>query len=155
MSPQPRASRPRFRDYGISGEAEGMLTWEWAVERLARARNYWVCTVSRDGRPHAMPVWGLWFGGAVVFGTNPASQKGRNLERDPRVVVHLESGEEAVILEGAVAPAPADDRVLDAYEEKYRMRPAMGPGWYALVPERAYAWREWDYPSSATRFDFD
>ena len=131
-----------------------MLTWEWAVERLERARNYWVCTVSADGRPHAMPVWGLWVLHSFVFGTSPASQKGRNLVRDRRVVVHLESGDEAVILEGAVEPALSDERVLDAYEEKYRMRPAMGDGWYVLRPERVYAWREHDYPTSATRFDF-
>jgi Pyridoxamine 5'-phosphate oxidase len=154
VSRAPRASRPRFPDYGISRETEGMLGWEWATERLASARSYWVCTVRADGRPHAMPVWGLWFDDAVVFSTDPASQKGRNLAREPRVVVHLESAEEAVILEGLVEPTLPGEAVLDAYEAKYAVRPGAGGGWFALRPDRAFAWREHDYPTSATRFDF-
>jgi hypothetical protein len=38
---------------------------------------------------------------------------------------------------------------------KYDYRPEPGEGWYSLAPRRALAWREEDYPRSATRFDFD
>jgi pyridoxine/pyridoxamine 5'-phosphate oxidase len=136
-----------------------MLEWGWADERLARSRNYWIGTADEDGRPRALPVWGVWIDDAVVFGTNPHSRKARNLERDPRVVVHLESGDEAVILEGEVEAIEIDDEIADTFHAKYDWRPdvsgADSGGWYRLRPQRAQAWLESDYPRTATRFDFD
>jgi pyridoxine/pyridoxamine 5'-phosphate oxidase len=154
LSREPRASRPRFPGYGIHEEADGMLPWSWAVERLAAARNYWVGSTNADGSPHAAPVWALWWEDAVVFSTGADSRKGRNIARDPRVVVHLESGDEVVILEGGIERTTTDDAYADAYEAKYALRPEPGDGWLALAPSRALAWRERDYPQSATRFDF-
>jgi pyridoxine/pyridoxamine 5'-phosphate oxidase len=110
--------------------------------------------VNADGSPHAAPVWGLWRGDAFVFGTGAESRKGRNLARDPRAVVHLESGDEVVILEGSIATVATDEAFADAYEAKYDHRPEPGEGWLSLSPSRALAWRERDYPQSATRFDF-
>jgi PPOX class probable F420-dependent enzyme len=148
--------RPRFPPgYGISSEPEGMLQWSWAEERLAASRNYWIVTVRPDGSPHSAPVWGLWIDGAVVFSTSPESRKGRNLARDPRVVVNLESGDEVVILEGVVEVVALDDRIADAYEKKYDYRPGGEGDWFVLRPRNAYAWLERDYPRSATRFAFD
>ncbi len=157
---EPRRSRPRFGpNYGISTDEEGMLEWDWAVERLAKSRNYWISSTSRDGRPSVAPVWGVWLDGAVQFGTNPKSRKAQNLERDPRVVIHLESGDEVVILHGVVEHFVPDERTADAYEPKYDWRPNVedsgGEGWYRLRPRRALAWLERDYPTTATRFDFD
>jgi pyridoxine/pyridoxamine 5'-phosphate oxidase len=130
-----------------------MLPWSWAEERLAAARNYWIVTAAPDGEPSAAPVWGVWADGAVYFGTNPRSQKGRNLARDPRAVVHLESGDEVVILHGEVERCPLEDSVADAYEAKYDYRPEV-PEFLRLRLSRALAWLESDYPKTATRFDF-
>jgi PPOX class probable F420-dependent enzyme len=156
---QPVAQRPHFPEgYGISASDDGLLPWSWAEERLAASRNYWVVTADSSGGPHAMPVWGLWIDGAVVFSTSPESRKGRNLARDPRVVIHLESGDEVVVLEGDVERTPLGDRLADAYEEKYQYRPEPGSPeglWYRLAPRVAYAWVERDYPKTATRFSFD
>jgi pyridoxine/pyridoxamine 5'-phosphate oxidase len=152
---EPRRSRPGFEPgYGISSEEEGMLPWSWADERLAASRSYWIVTASADGVPHAAPVWGVWVDGAVYFGTNPNSRKGRNIARDPRIVVHLESGDEVVILHGEVALSDVGDAVLDAYEGKYDHRPPTTK-LFRLAPRRALAWVEADYPRTATRFDFD
>jgi hypothetical protein len=155
----PRRSRPRFAPgYGIAAVPDGMLGWDWATERLASARNYWIATTSPGNAPHAAPVWGLWIDDAVVFSTSRESRKGRNLVRDPRVVIHLESGDEVVIVQGEVEETTLDDRLADAYEAKYGYRP--GPGssdglWLRLRPRVALAWMESDYPSTATRFAFD
>lgn len=155
---EPRAGRPRFpKGYGIASSAEGLLPWRWAEERLHASRNYWIGTSAPDGRPHAMPVWGVWLDGAVIFSTSPESRKGRNLERDPRVVVHTESGDEVVILEGEVERTPLDERLADVYEAKYDYRPEPGKPeglWLRLRPSVAYAWIEQDYPNTATRFTF-
>jgi hypothetical protein len=152
---EPRPSRPRFASsYGISTDAEGLVPWTWAEERLVAARNYWISSVRPDGGPHTAPVWELWIDGAVVFGTSPASRKGRNLLGDPRAVVHLESGDEVVVLEGDVERIELDESLADAYDAKYGVRPGPGELWLRLVPRRAYAWLEADYPRTATRFDF-
>ncbi len=145
-----RASRPRFSpSYGISDSDEGLLTWDWALERLAASRNYWISTTRADGRPHAMPVWGvvhdrtLWFGSGGV--------KAENLARTGRLVAHTESGDECVILEGRAEVADVSDALRDAYEAKYDFRPEQSQMW-VVRPTLAFAWREQDYPQSATRF---
>jgi Pyridoxamine 5'-phosphate oxidase len=151
----PRRSRPRFPPgYGVPGTPEGMLEWTWATERLAAARNYWIVTSSADGGPHAAPVWGLWIDAAVVFSTSPESSKGRNFVHDPRVVVHLESGDEVVIVEGEVETIGLDDRIADAYQAKYDSGNPE-PLWYRVPPRVVYAWLESSYPRSVTRFFFD
>jgi len=143
--------------YGIlpPGEGTGLLPWAWAQERLRASANYWLATTRPDGRAHVMPVWGVWLDGALVFSTDPSAVKARNLGRDPRVVVHLESGDEVVILHARAEPVPAEmgDAVIDAYEAKYGIRMELGDGWFLVRPHRALAWREADYPQSATRFD--
>jgi hypothetical protein len=127
-----------------------MLPWAWAEERLVVAHNYWVAVAG----PHASPVWGLWREDGFVFSCGPRSRKARALSRDPRLVVHLESGDDVVIVEGWAERAAATDDVIDEYERKYGFRADAGEGWYRVVPRRAFAWREQDYPRSATRFDF-
>jgi len=142
--------------YGIASGDEGTLPWSWVEEQCAAARNYWICTTRPDGRPHAIPVWGLWLADAVVFSTDPESLKARNFLARPDVVVHLESGDDVVIVEGRVQ---AFDRALleaflDAYEVKYDLRPnaEQTEGIYMVRPQRVLAWREQDFPTSATRF---
>jgi PPOX class probable F420-dependent enzyme len=156
---EPTATRPGFEPgYGIHDAPDGMLPWSWAVERLESGRNYWIGTARKDGRPHAAPVWGLWIDDAILFSTSPRSRKGRNLARDPRVVVHLESGDEVVIVEGEVERVRLGPAAADAYERKYAFRPDPGSPdslWYAVRPRVAYAWLERDYPRTATRFAFD
>lgn len=157
---EPRRSRPGFGpSYGISTDEDGMLEWRWADARLSASRNYWIASTSPDGRPSVVPVWGVWVDGAVYFGTNSQSRKAQNLERDPRVVVHLESGDDVVILHGEIERFVLTDPIADAYSEKYDYRPnpdeTSAEGWYRLRPRRALAWLERDFPNTATRFDFE
>jgi general stress protein 26 len=146
--------------YGISTKPEGNLPWTWVEERLAASRNYWIVTASRDGRPHAMPVWGLWLDDAVWFSTEASSRKGRNIAAKPDIVVHLESGDEVVVLEGIpeeVTGREALERFVDAYEAKYGFRMNLDEPIglvYRVPPRAAYAWREVDFPTSATRWRF-
>lgn len=154
------AARPAFPAvYGIHGDEAGLLAWDWAVERLARARNYWVATTRPDGSPHAMPVWGLWLDGAFYFSSSPDSRKARNLAANPAAVVHLESGDEVVILEGDVAQVTDESllrRLGEDYSRKYDLAVSFTGGRPVLAvrPRVAYAWLERDYPGTATRFTF-
>lgn len=163
------ATRPDFAPgYGFVGASdEGLLDWSWAEERLRDARNYWIVTTRPDGRPHAAPVWGVYVGGAVVFGTDPGSVKARNLAHQPYVVVHLESGDELVTLEGTIAQGLPDDldftTVDDEYARKYEdpdsgeafhLSPEMASGLWVLRPAVAFGWYEHDFLRSATRWHF-
>jgi nitroimidazol reductase NimA-like FMN-containing flavoprotein (pyridoxamine 5'-phosphate oxidase superfamily) len=158
MKPRPR--RPPFKGYGVPDDEEGLLSWSWAVGRLEQARNYWVSTTRPDGRPHAMPVWGVWLDGAFCFGSVAGSAKSRNLAANPAIVVHLESGDETVIVEGRAEPvldSGLERHIDEVYGPKYDWKPAESEStpWWAVRPRRAYAWTERGFPGDATQFDFD
>ncbi len=141
----PRGTKPKF------------LPWEWVTERVERSHNYWICTTRPDGRPHAAPVWGVWHGGAVIFSTDPSSRKAQNLASNPAVTIHLESGDEAIILEGTIEKITLNSGIDDAYNNKYKMRLSSFPGpvsLYSLYPKKVMAWREKDFVTSATKWRF-
>jgi hypothetical protein len=148
--------------YGLGdAPADGsVLPWAEVVGWLTAGRNYWVTTARADGRPHAMPVWGLWLEGALWFSSDPDSVKGRNLAARPDAVVHLESGDEVCILEGRVRHVRSDAvpaAFVDAYDEKYGHRLDLTEpsfGFYVVDARTALTWREVDYPTSATRWTF-
>jgi PPOX class probable F420-dependent enzyme len=159
---EPTATAPRMpAGYGAPEDGSGaeLLPWRWAEERLEAAHNYWVCTTRADGRPHAVPVWGLWLDGAFWFSTGRTSAKARNLARSPAVVVHLESGDDTVILEGNVEEATdALEEYAEAYEAKYGYRPDPLDETnvtYLLRPRTAQTWTERGFPRDATRWVFE
>lgn len=77
--------------------------------------------------------------------------------------MHLESGDEVVILEGTVEHFDFDrmERVSGlaaTYQEKYGIDlstlPSAESVWFAVKPTVAHGWREADFPTSATRWEF-
>ena len=151
--------------YGVPEGDESLLPWSWAAERLVTARTYWFSTTRPDGRPHAMPAWAVWLDGALYFEGSPETRRARNLAENPAIVVHLESGEQVVILEGearaAGRPARAlAERLAAAFTAKYAAthdyRPAPDQwdngGLWALRPRVAFAWSE--FPRTVTRWRF-
>jgi hypothetical protein len=155
LGSSPAASRPHVPGYGIPKSTRGMLPWSHAEQRLARARHYWIATSSPDGRPHAVPVWGVWVDGAVCFGGGPDTRWSRNLRANAKVAVHLEKGDDVVILEGDIDRVenqedPLVALVQDGYVKKYKM-PHPPPFW-VLRPRVAFAWDK-DL-RTATRFRF-
>jgi general stress protein 26 len=159
----PQAGRPHMPGYGIleANEGSGLFPWSHVAERMTESRNYWIGTTCPDGRPHVMPVWGVWVEGAFYFATSRTSVKGRNIAADPRISVHLESGDDAIILEG-VAEKATDRQLLvkyaDVYDEKYQYRPDpddAGSITLTLQPRIAFAWLEKDFPGSATRWQME
>ena len=146
--------------YGVvAGAPEYVpMEWPWVVEQVSEARNYWVATVDGRGRPQVTPIWGVWLDDAVCFGTDAESLKGRNIARDPEIAVHLESGDDVVIMYG-IAAALTDDATLtalvSAYDAKYSIKLApsdAGTGLFAFRPGKVLAWRESDFPNTATRW---
>ena len=137
------------------------LTLEWVGERMATARNYWIGTSRRDGRPHAAPVWGVWMDERLLFSTGAPSQKARNIARSAEVIAHLESGDDVVIIEGhavVVTDAGARSRFDADYKKKYDFDPGAAADPTSLVyrvePRTILAWREKDFPGTASRWRF-
>lgn len=151
---EPRRDRPYIPDYGIPEDNKGLLPYSHVTDTLDAAQNFWVSTVRPDGRPHAMPVWGVVVDGKVHFGGGPNTRKARNLSDNPHVVVHSESGDQVAIVEGT-AEIITDDamqtRIDDAYEAKYKMR--HGPFVWAITPTVAFGWTQ--FPKNVTRWTFE
>jgi len=61
------------------------------LETLERNRTYWLSTIQPDGRPHIMPIIGLWLNGAFYFITGESTRKGRNLAADSRCALSFSS----------------------------------------------------------------
>ena len=143
--------------YGVGDPQYGFepIQWSWVVECMSDARNYWVATNRADSSPHLSPVWGVWNDDAFHFFTDEDSLKARNIRRDPRAVVHLESGDEVVIMEGTLEFAVATPELVSAYESKYGISLGDEPeGLYRLELTKALAWLESDFPKTATRWRF-
>ncbi|MGH2351984.1 MAG: pyridoxamine 5'-phosphate oxidase family protein [Chloroflexota bacterium] len=161
--PEPKASRPVMPNgYGLPETDEGLLPWSWAVEQLEQARNYWFCTTRPDGRPHAVPAWAAWLDGALYFDGSPETRRARNLAANPAITVHLESGDEVVILDGEAHEAGKPERAFAerlaaAFAAKYGdYRPSPDQwdegGLWLMRPHVALGWSE--FPKNATRWRF-
>ncbi|MGH9763459.1 MAG: pyridoxamine 5'-phosphate oxidase family protein, partial [Blastocatellia bacterium] len=120
----PKPGRPYMPGYGIKAadEGEGLLPWDWAVERLTNSRGYWVSTVRPDGTPHCMAVWGIWIDNRFLFSTGAQSRKARNLAANPKCVISTDRSEQAVVVEGIVERNTDPELLREfcrAYQEKY------------------------------------
>lgn len=167
----PRITRPAMAAYGVpTDDLDGTLSWEWAEARLVETRNFWLVTVSGAGRPHSMPVWGVWMPDVERFGFScaPGARKARNLAANPRVVVTNDDPVHCLSLEGRAHPleGTAREAMARAYGEKYGDgdRPVdvmvafiLDNACYEVVPERAFGLieTEEDFSHSATKWVWD
>jgi PPOX class probable F420-dependent enzyme len=78
------------------------LTTDEVAALLRDARTLVLVTIGPDGVPDPVPMWFVVDdAGGVLMRTYAASQKVRNVERDPRVSALVETGERYVELRGA------------------------------------------------------
>ena len=109
--------------YGVPDDLEGTLPWSWAEERLAASRNFWLVTVSGAGRPHALPVWGVWIPerDRFAFSCAPTARKVRNIEANDRVVITNDDAVNVVSIEGRAERLEGDavDAMCVPYQAKY------------------------------------
>jgi nitroimidazol reductase NimA-like FMN-containing flavoprotein (pyridoxamine 5'-phosphate oxidase superfamily) len=160
---EPVISRPQFPD-GYLENPKMLLTWQHVERKLIDAKNYWLCTVRPDRRPHAIPLWGVWMKGIFFFDGSPQTRHSRNISRNPAVALHLESGDEVVILEGACQMLFKPDEeiaetVARAYRDKYSVF-GYAPqaeqwdegGLFEVIPEKVLAWT--NFIVDPTRFTF-
>jgi PPOX class probable F420-dependent enzyme len=84
------------------------MTAEEVAAFLEEQRTVTCATNGRDGWPHLMPLWYVVRGGELWSWTYARSQKVRNLERDPRCTLQVESGESYDELRGVMLQAECD-----------------------------------------------
>jgi nitroimidazol reductase NimA-like FMN-containing flavoprotein (pyridoxamine 5'-phosphate oxidase superfamily) len=76
------------------------LTAEEQAELLDTERVVIVSSIGPRGWPHSMPLWYVVRGGEIWVWTYAKSQKVKNLERDPRATLLIETGYEYSELRG-------------------------------------------------------
>ena len=108
---------------------ERRLTAEQVSERLTGMCLLALATATRDGRPIAGPVDGIFFRGAFHFGSAPDSVRFRHIRSRPHVsATHLPGEELAVTVHGRavrvdVSVDPFRQALLEVYVPRY------GPEW--------------------------
>jgi PPOX class probable F420-dependent enzyme len=97
------------------------------ADRRLREKIAWLTTVRSDGQPQSVPVWFLWDGEGFLIYSRPDRQKLKNISRNPRVGLHLNSndrGGDVVRVEGTAEISddfpPASE--VGEYVEKYKER---------------------------------
>jgi hypothetical protein len=171
----PKVSRPAFPP-GYVDHPISELSWDDVAGQLRDAKHYWMCSVrppsraealagQAGGRPHCVPRWAVYLDGLIYYDGSPETRHARNISENPHVALHLESGAQAVILEGTSAPAgkPSAElagRLASAYRAKYAAdgyAPTADQwdegGLYVFTPRQCIAWTVFN--EDPTRFVFE
>jgi hypothetical protein len=159
----PKVSRPQFPKGYVDNPAS-YVDWSWVAAQLTDSKNYWLCSVRPDGRPHVIPRWAVYVDGRIYYDGSPQTRHAQNIEKNSQVAVHLESGDQVVILEGTSTRAGKPDpelatRLVAAYRKKYAAQ-GYSPepnqwdegGLYVFTPSQCIAWTS--FMEDPTKFVF-
>ncbi len=145
--------------YPMPEDDGNLVSWEFVATQMDQARHYWLSTVSPTGRPHAVPVWGIWCENRFHFEGSMQTAWARHLVRNPNIVVHVPDGEKVVILEGVARTieddeidAQAWERLDSAFQAKYQV--AEGSPYWVVEPRKVLAW-DGEELHNMTRWVFD
>jgi nitroimidazol reductase NimA-like FMN-containing flavoprotein (pyridoxamine 5'-phosphate oxidase superfamily) len=107
------------------------LSWTDVRTRVAEAEDFLLATTDPNGRPHVVPVLGVWQEGMVCFVSFRQSRKTRNLERNNGCAVTVPGPDVDLVLEGAahrVRNAARLQKIADLFPAKY-------PWWHPFVED--------------------
>jgi nitroimidazol reductase NimA-like FMN-containing flavoprotein (pyridoxamine 5'-phosphate oxidase superfamily) len=160
---EPKVTRPKF-PHGYADKPVSFLTWDWVAAQLTESKHYWLCSVRPDGRPHVVPRWCVYLDGKIYYDGSSETIHVRNIEANPNVSLHLESGSQAIILEGTAAPAgkPAPElakRLSQAYKKYKELGYSPKPnswdngGLFVFTPRQCLAWS--NFTQDPTKFIFE
>ena len=119
------------------------------VRDLLEGANYaHLATVMPDGAPHTVPVWIGLEGERIVFLTDPASRKARNIAGDPRVALSVTAHDRPTAMahvRGRVVEVVEGDAawtIIDRLSDQYLGRPyplRTDRVVFVIAPDRARA----------------
>ncbi len=112
---------------------------------LEEQRIVQVATIGPKGRPHLVPLWYVVRDGELRGWTYAASQKARNLERDPRATLSVDDGVQygelrGVMMECDVEMERDSDRVAEyglSLYERYAPGGRLDPETRGMVMKQA------------------
>ncbi|MGE5408143.1 MAG: pyridoxamine 5'-phosphate oxidase family protein [Syntrophothermus sp.] len=114
----------------MSRRAQIVLSDSEVDELLRSQRIAVVSSLGPRGWPHSMPLWYVPRDGEVWIWTYAKSQKVRNLERDPRATVLVETGHDYGELRGVMFEAEAhlhrEPETVLGFAEELTLRYAEG-----------------------------
>jgi len=160
----PKVSRPTFPK-GYVDHPVAYVEWDWVASQLRDSQHYWLCSVRPDGRPHVVPRWAVYLEGKIYYDGSPETRHAQNTEINPNVAVHLESGDQVIILDGRTAPAgkptpELDTKLVQEYRRKYAPvgyspEPHQwdNGGLYVFTPQQCIAWTKFN--EDPTKFIFE
>ena len=156
---KPKATRPNMPGYGIDEKNDKeMLPWKWAVGVLSNTQNYFLSTVRNDGRPHVMPLWGVWISDRFYFSTGKHSVKALNLAENPNCVLCPGGADEAVMVEGTAEKVEKKitlKKIAAVYKKKYKFDPlSMNEPVFVINPRVVFGQIEKTFVQTATRWVF-
>ena len=118
-------------------------------------------TIGRDGYPHSVPLGYFRLGDDVYIGCRAGTQKLKNIERNPKVSLVLESGSsrkdiKGVMIQGHATVHTAPETALRLSREAARLRGVAEdalpheprPG-VAYIQEQPHRIISWDYSRDA------
>jgi len=147
----PKLSRPKLPQ-GYADNPVSYVDWEWVAAQMNDAKHYWMCSVRPDGRPHVVPRWGVFIDNKFYYDGSPETRHAQNIMENSQVSLHLESGSQAVIMEGSSKPAGQPDpefakKLAEAISGKYTSdgyspKPDQWDegGLYVFIPRQCIAW---------------
>ena len=166
----PKISRPTFPK-GYVDKPVSYVDWDWVAAQLTDSKNYWLCSVrppssgAQGGRPHVIPRWAVFVDKKVYYDGSPETRHAQNIGSNPNISVHLESGDQVIILEGTSAPAGKPsvelaNRLVQEYRRKYSQQ-GYSPeptqwdegGLYVFTPRQCLAWTA--FTENPTKFTFE
>jgi len=99
------------------------------VNAFLDSRPGWLIltTIGRDGYPHSVPLGYIRDGDAIYIGSRTTTQRLKNVERNPKVSLMVESGStmadiKGVIIQGDATIIREPDEVLSLLREAGRRR---------------------------------
>jgi len=138
----------------VSRRAEIQLAPDEQRGLIESERIVVVSTIGPRGWPHSMPLWYVPRDGAIWIYTYAKSQKIRNLERDPRATLIVETGHEYHELRGAEIEAEAEiHRDIDTVFDLAKELTARYAGGAEVDEEQAEALRAQARKRVAIRFE--
>jgi hypothetical protein len=107
------------------------------------------------------PVWGVWKANKFYFETDPNSVKGKNLSKNQNLVVHVQDGNDTVILEGSAREEKRAER-LNQLRKDYMRKYQYTPDWsnelnqivFRVEPRIVHAWKPPRMHRSLVKFIF-
>lgn len=159
----PKITRPIFPK-GYVDKPASFLTWDWVAEQLTESKHYWLCSVRSNGRPHTIPRWGVFVNNKFYYDGSPETRHARNIMENPHITLNLESGSQAIIMEGISKPAgkPSSElgkKLSEAYKKYKELGYAPKPnswdegGLYVFTPRQCIAWS--NFTENPTKFVFE